>query len=149
MTETNKTEPVQVAIAILHQNGKFLLQLRDNTPGILYPGYWGLFGGHLEAGEVPEVALQREILEEIHYHVPGYTKFGCYGDDRVIRHVYAVPLTVGIEELELGEGWDMGLFTPDEIRKGERYSEKANQVRPLGEPHQRILLEFIQQNASQ
>jgi 8-oxo-dGTP diphosphatase len=149
MTETNKTEPVQVAIAILHQNGKFLLQLRDNTPGILYPGYWAFFGGHLEPGEAPEVALQREIFEEIHYRVPSYTKFACNEDNQVIRHVYAVPLTVGIEELELNEGWDMGLFTLDEIRKGERYSEKANQVRPLGKPHQRILLEFIQQNASQ
>jgi 8-oxo-dGTP diphosphatase len=144
MPETHQTEPVEVAIAILHQDEKILLQLRDNTPGILYPGYWGLFGGHLEPGEAPEVALQREILEEIHYRVPSFTKFGCYSDERVIRHVYAVPLTVSIDELVLSEGWDMGLFTPDEVRKGERYSERANQVRPLGEPHQRILLEFIQ-----
>lgn len=146
MTETNTTELIQVAIAILYQNGQFLLQLRDNTPGILYPGHWGFFGGHLEPGEAPDVALQRELLEEIHYRVPSYTKFCCNRDDRVIRHVYAVPLTVGIEELELTEGWDLGLFTPDEIRKGERYSEKANQVRPLGKPHQQLLLEFIQQN---
>lgn len=146
MAEPHPDKPIQVAIAILHQNEKCLLQLRDNIPGILYPGYWGLFGGHLEPGETPEVALQREILEEIHYCVPSFTKFGCYGDARVIRHVYAVPLTVGIDELVLSEGWDMGLFTYDEVLKGERYSERANQVRPLGKPHQQILLEFIQKN---
>jgi len=48
------TQPIQVAIAILHRQGQFLLQLRDNIPGIVYPGHWGLFGGHLELGETPQ-----------------------------------------------------------------------------------------------
>jgi hypothetical protein len=39
----------------------------------------------------------------------------------------------------------MGLLTPQEIRLGECYSEKAGQVRPLGRPHQQILLDFIDQ----
>ena len=53
------TQPIHVAIAILHRNGQFLLQLRDNIPGIIYPGHWGLFGGHLEPGETPAVAVER------------------------------------------------------------------------------------------
>ena len=61
--------PVEVAIAILPCDGKFLMQLRDNIPTILYPGVWGLFGGHLEAGETPEVAVEREILEEIGFQI--------------------------------------------------------------------------------
>ena len=44
-------QQIHVAIAILYQDNKFLMQLRDNIPTIAYPGYWGLFGGHLEAGE--------------------------------------------------------------------------------------------------
>lgn len=35
--------PVQVAIAILYRPGQFLLQLRDDIPGILYPAHWGFF----------------------------------------------------------------------------------------------------------
>jgi 8-oxo-dGTP diphosphatase len=31
--------------------GRFLLQQRDNVPGIVNPGKIGLFGGHREAGE--------------------------------------------------------------------------------------------------
>ena len=133
---------IHVAIAILYRDGKFLMQLRDDVPGILYPGCWGLFGGHIETGETPEDALKRELLEEISY-APEASLFGYYSDDRVCRHVYHAPLAVELNQLVLGEGWDMGLLTPQDIRCGECYSEKAEQVRPLGPAHQRILLDFI------
>lgn len=136
----------QVAIAILYQENKFLMQLRDNIPSILYPGHWGLFGGHIELGETPEVALRREIREEINYELPQkFDKFGCYGDDRAIRHVFYAPLLVELDRLVLNEGWDMGLLTPKDIIQGSCYSIAAGQVRPLGKVHQRILLDFMQQ----
>ena len=136
-------QSIAVAIAILYRQGQFLLQLRDNIPGIVYPGHWALFGGHLELGETPEVALNREILEEINYAIPAAQKFGCYADEKVIRHVYHAPLTVGIESLILKEGWDFALVSPETIRLGSCYSAKAEQVRPLGKPHQQILLDFL------
>jgi 8-oxo-dGTP pyrophosphatase MutT (NUDIX family) len=134
-----------VAIAILYQENKFLMQLRDNIPNILYPGYWGLFGGHIEAGETPEIALRREILEEINYELPQkFDEFGCYGDDRVIRHVFHAPLLVELDQLVLSEGWDMGLLTLEDISQGSCYSTVAGEVRPIGTVHQRILLDFMQ-----
>ncbi|MBW4647307.1 MAG: NUDIX hydrolase [Kastovskya adunca ATA6-11-RM4] len=135
---------VEVAIAIIHRQNQFLMQLRDNIPGIIYPGCWGFFGGHLDPGETPEVAMKRELLEEIGYTPPKVLEFGNYVDAQVIRHVYQVPLTVELDQLVLNEGWDMDLFTPEEVRKGERYSVKAKEVRPLGRPHQQILLDFIE-----
>ena len=135
----------EVAIAILHQNGTFLMQLRDDIPGILYPGHWALFGGHLEAGESTDTAIQRELVEEIGYTPPVLTKFGCFEDAQVIRHVFHGVLAVGLDQLVLNEGWDMALLTPDEIRTGDHYSDRAQQRRPLGKPHQQILLDFIQQ----
>jgi len=137
------TQPVEVAIAILYTSDRFLMQLRDNIPGIVYPGCWGLFGGHLERQELPEVALKRELIEEINYSPPSLSPFRRYQNSDVIRHVYHAPLTVELNQLVLGEGWDMGLLTLDEIRQGECYSENAAQVRPLGSIHQRILLDFI------
>jgi 8-oxo-dGTP diphosphatase len=134
---------IQVAIAILHCENKFLMQLRDNIPNIVYPGYWGLFGGHLEPGETPEIAVQREVLEEIGYQLPIVSKFGNYDDEKVIRHVYHAPLTVEPDQLVLMEGWDFGLVTPEEIAQGERFSDRANQIRPLTATTQRILLDFI------
>jgi 8-oxo-dGTP pyrophosphatase MutT (NUDIX family) len=133
-----------VAIAILYRQGKFLLQLRDNIPEIIHPGCWALFGGHLEAGETPEQGLKRELLEEIGYAPSVVNLFGKYPRPGVIRYVYHGELTVDIDALVLGEGWDMALVSPEDIRKGECYSAIAQQVRPLAIPHQQILLEFIQ-----
>ncbi|MEH2320608.1 NUDIX hydrolase [Nostoc sp.] len=139
-------QPVHVAIAILYQKNKFLMQLRDNIPGILYPGYWALFGGHIEPGETPEVAVKREILEEIGYTLPPFGKFGYYPGERVVRHVFHAPLLMELNQLVLNEGWDMGLLTPEDIRQGNCYSQKAGEVRPLGSVHQRIMLDFIETN---
>ena len=137
-------QSVEVAIAILYRSGKFLMQLRDNIPGILYPGYWAFFGGHIEPRETPEEAVKREVFEEIGYILPEVSKFRCYQDDRVMRHVFHAPLTVELNQLVLTEGWDLGLLTPEQIRSGSCYSQKAEQVRPLGAIHQKILLEFIE-----
>ena len=55
-----------IASAVLFaEDGRYLLQLRDNIPGLHLPGHWGLFGGSLEPGEDPEHALRREVSEEV------------------------------------------------------------------------------------
>ena len=50
---------VEVALAMLQRDGRWLMQLRDEIPSIVAPGCWGLFGGHLDPGETPEQALRR------------------------------------------------------------------------------------------
>jgi 8-oxo-dGTP diphosphatase len=88
---------IEVAIAILYREGKFLLQLRDNIPGIIFPGFWGLFGGHLETGETPDQAIKRELEEEINYTITNPQLFRIDQQDQIIRHVYYDNLTVTLE----------------------------------------------------
>ena len=140
-----ETQEIHVAIAILIRDRQFLLQLRDNIPTIIYPGYWAFFGGHIESEETPEEGIWRELQEEINYTPPWLKHFKSWQDDPIVRHIYYGPLTVPSTQLELNEGWDLGLWTIDAIHKGERFSSKANECRPLGAPHRKILLNFIDQ----
>lgn len=144
----NNNNLPHVAIAILYREGKFLLQLRDDIPGIVYPGKWTCFGGHLEPGEIPQVAIRRELVEEIGYNRDLVWEFCVDCDTNVVRHVFYAPLTVELKDLVLGEGWDMGLLTPTEIKAGKAYSENAGMERSLGEFHQKILLDFMNEYGS-
>ncbi len=133
-----------VALAILARDGKYLMQLRDDLPHILYPGHWGFFGGHLDPGETPAEGLIREVREEINYEVTSLRKFRCYEDAEATRHIFYVPLTVDINELQQQEGFDLDLLERSSIEAGWHYSSKAGEVRPLGKIHQQILLDFIE-----
>lgn len=144
MAQPEVSKP-EVAIAILHQNQQFLLQLRDNIPGIAAPGQWGFFGGHLEPGETPSQALHRELIEEIDYTLTlPAVKFGEYPDERVQRHIFASALTLPLAALTLREGWDFGLVTPEDVVRGDRYSAIAGEVRPISALHRKILLDFME-----
>lgn len=136
------TKP-EVAIAILYQGDRFLLQLRDDIPTIAWPGHWAFFGGHLEPGEAPDTAIYRELLEEIGYAAAQLTPFERVEDTAVVRHVYHGPLIVPVESLVLSEGLDLGLWSVADIYRGRRFSARAHEERPLGPPHQQILLSFL------
>jgi 8-oxo-dGTP diphosphatase len=135
--------PRNVTLAVLYQSGRFLMQLRDDKPDILYPGRWGLFGGHIEAGETPEVGVKREVQEEITYSLEQAKFFSRYDDREAHRHIFYAPLTVPLDCLILREGWDFALVPPEAIARGYYYSPKPNEERPLGSIHQKILLDFI------
>ncbi len=139
-----KNSQVEVAIAILFRGQDFLMQLRDDIPNIVYPGHWGLFGGHLEPGETPEIAVVREVIEEIGYQISDPVKFGVYEDKRAIRHVFVAPINVNLRDLTLMEGWDMDFLTQSDIERGQHFSARSHSFQPLVSTAQRILLDFIE-----
>ena len=135
--------PVEVVLAILKLDHCYLMQLRDDVPNIAYPGHWGLFGGHMDPGETPTEAVKRELREEISYLPSPIVFLASFPTPKLLRHVFAATLTVDLNQLDLREGWDMGLWTLEHIKAGAGYSPRADEVRPLAPPHQRILLDLL------
>lgn len=108
------------AIILENDNGEFLLYLRDNKPGIPFPGYWDLIGGHVEEGETPEEALVREVKEEIDIDLKEYTFYKKYefltGDAyENIKYIYTGKINLPIEEITLLEGVCPQYFSKEEI----------------------------------
>ena len=109
------------AAVIVLDDARYLLQLRDQKPGIFYPGHWGLFGGAIDPGETPEAALRRELREEIGLDIDDprplteFTfTFGRYG--RIYRHFFVVSIEAGtLRKLILREGRAMQAFTAADI----------------------------------
>ena len=133
------------AIAILYQDNRFLLQLRDDKPQIRYPGCWAFFGGHIDPGEQPADAMRRELQEEIGYRPSEIHYLGAYmSDQQIIRHVFYAALTVGVESLQLNEGQDLKLCTIEAVHQGSLVSDRLGEPRPMAAPHRQILLDFLQ-----
>lgn len=131
---------VEVALAMLHRDGRWLMQLRDEIPDIVAPGCWGLFGGHLDPGETPEQALRRELLEEISWQPPAVELVMVHHIHRRTAHVFQAELSVPLEQLQLLEGQDLGLIRPEELLSGSIWSAKLSSHRPLADG----LLEVMQ-----
>jgi 8-oxo-dGTP pyrophosphatase MutT (NUDIX family) len=57
------------AAILLAEDGRYILQLRDDLPHIWYPDHWGLFGGSVDPGESEVAALRRELQEELELEI--------------------------------------------------------------------------------
>jgi 8-oxo-dGTP diphosphatase len=94
------------ACLLFDRNGRLLIYLRDEKPGISFPNHWDLFGGIIEDGETPEQTLVRELKEEIGIELKDfhfYKTFDCSeGDISPNRkHIYYAQINYIPEELKL------------------------------------------------
>lgn len=111
------------AALMVTPDGRYLMQLRDDKPGIIIPDHWALFGGTVEPGENAEAALARELVEELEYAAREVTLF----TELLIDLPFAPPRTdrmsfciVPIEASEVPamvqhEGADRRLFTAEAL----------------------------------
>jgi 8-oxo-dGTP pyrophosphatase MutT (NUDIX family) len=98
-----RLHPSDAAVAILVlEDGRYVMQLRDDIPGIFYPGHWGCFGGAIDPGESAVAALKRELMEELEFRVrPGraarFTRFQYdlkrFGRGKIDRQYFEVTVT--------------------------------------------------------
>jgi|TARA_B100002052_G_scaffold96198_2_gene88815 8-oxo-dGTP pyrophosphatase MutT (NUDIX family) len=133
---------IEVALAMLERDGRWLLQLRDDIDGIVHPGTWALFGGHLDPGETAEQALVRELKEEINWDSPPLPAWFVHRNSHRIAHFFRGTLTSPLERLDLLEGQDMVLAPLEEIRSGQVWSPRRQTLRNLSPSLQRAVQEL-------
>jgi 8-oxo-dGTP pyrophosphatase MutT (NUDIX family) len=124
----------KVVIVFLHNDfNSYLLQLRDFKSSIVFPGHWGAFGGAIEEGESPIVALSRELTEEIGYTPEAFKFFRqAYKDKYKLNvHIFYSEMSVSTSDLFLMEGTDMGMFSKEEILTKNLYSQKLGKAFPV------------------
>jgi 8-oxo-dGTP pyrophosphatase MutT (NUDIX family) len=111
------------AAIIVLEDGRYLLQLRDDLESIWYPDHWGCFGGGLEPGEDPLAALCRELREELSYEI-GEAKFFMELEfdlsglnlGRYYRKYYVLTMPLaGLPSLDVGEGCAVAAFDGDTV----------------------------------
>ena len=112
-----------------------LMQLRDDIPGIWHPGQWGFFGGSVEPGEEVVEGALREILEEINFRPAELRPLlrhetPEYGPEAVI-YSFACDLTVGLDQLSLGEGMDWDFLNFSDIQSGSKWSPRFGKSYPI------------------
>jgi A/G-specific adenine glycosylase len=126
---------IEMATGILVHQGRILIQKRK--PGGVWANLWEFPGGRLEPGETPEMALQREYLEETELAVGNLKKITSvqhsYTIYRVTLHCYFCELLDSRDEPVLHGAQEYRWVTAADL-KGFAF--------PAGH---RKLIEFLQQ----
>lgn len=103
--------PQPVALGILRRGDRIFLQ-RRSLEALHYPGRWEFPGGKLEAGETPDMALRRELWEELRWTPERWKVLPVVRTDRVVLHPF---LCEGERHPSTSLAW--GWFTWAEARR--------------------------------
>lgn len=112
-----------VAALLVHEDGRYIMQLRDAKEGIFYPGHWGCFGGTVEQGEETTVAMHRELKEELEFTPASLQRFTQFdfdfaplGHSKVYRLYYDVAVSdAAFKRFVLHEGAEVRAFEGAEL----------------------------------
>ncbi len=103
-----------VVAAYIEINDKFLIAKRADGK---FKGLWEFPGGKVESGESDEVALEREIKEELNLNVKPWSLIGSnvyrYGDNGILLKLYDCNYLGG--DLTLNAHTDYKFITKEEI----------------------------------
>lgn len=114
-----------VAGILILEDGRYLMQLRDNIPEIFFPNHWSCFGGAIDAGESEKQAIKRELHEELglvigeedaRYFSQMSFDFGFAGHGSILRMFYEISVTSEqVDGLVVAEGQGMRAFDGSDL----------------------------------
>jgi 8-oxo-dGTP pyrophosphatase MutT (NUDIX family) len=112
-----------VAAVLVHEDGRYIVQLRDSRPDIFYPSHWGCFGGAVEPRETPVDAMRRELREELAFEVSTPSRFTQFDFDfrplgygKVFRIYFEVTVPDdAFRAFVLNEGVDVRAFRGQDL----------------------------------
>lgn len=106
-------------LMIRDELGRYCLQLRDDFPHVGAAGKWGVFGGHVEAGETLLETAMRELEEETALVMPkdAFCPLIRFVTSDLFEHQYffEVARPVKVSDIRVFEGAGFGFYTPAQI----------------------------------
>lgn len=118
-----KTSRLRTVSAFLYNpEGQVIAQLRDNKPGLMFPGRWSTLGGRVEVGETPDEAMRRELIEEIEVCPPitfwrlfehGFTSGGRTYEADI--YAYTGAIETPAEDIRLHEGQRLAYLSAEDV----------------------------------
>ncbi len=105
-------------ILLLNSNNEVLLLLRDDKPEIPFPNMWDIPGGKVEVNETPEVAIRREMDEELGLNDLGKFKlFKIITSEKITDYIFWKRLDLIPSKIDLKEGQCIEYFDLEKIKK--------------------------------
>jgi 8-oxo-dGTP diphosphatase len=105
------------SIIFINEKEEILLFLRDNKSDLPYPNMWDVPGGHVEANELPEKCIIREMKEEMDLDLFEFELFSKIEFEDRIEYTFWARADLDIDHIELAEGQKLKWFTRDDAKQ--------------------------------
>jgi 8-oxo-dGTP diphosphatase len=112
-------KPTGNRILITNAAGKYLMQFRDNTPGINFPLMWDFFGGSSEGEETPVQGMLRELHEELNLDLTedDLEEVAHERIKGVDEYLYRLKRPLAWDDFTIQEGAGAAFLTKEELQK--------------------------------
>lgn len=120
-------KPIGCVIILLNDQHQVLLVLRDQKSSIPFPNTWNLLGGFRSENESPQMAIHREMLEEIEIDIGEVYFFRKYEWDDCDEYIFWKELNLNLNEVKLNEGQRLAYLSYAQIQKT-KLAFECNQI---------------------